>query len=119
MTPHPLAGVYEWRGKTYHGLASVAKAAGVNFTTVGHHLQRHGHLDRLGIGSQCGNPLGLGVPGKEISRFGRTWPSIGALARDAGRARGTVKFWLDRGDDDSLLAALMAADARKIGRIAA
>lgn len=107
------AGFYVWRRKTYRGLHSVAKAAGVTFSAVARHLDRNGNLDTLGNGPRGGNRLGPNPPGKAVEKFGRSWPSISALARDAGRARATVKFWLDRGDDASLFTALVTAAARK------
>lgn len=107
------AGFYKWRGKTYRGLHSVAKAAGVTFSAVSRHLERNGNLDTLGMGPRGGDRLGPNAPGKPVEKFGKSWPSIAAVARDSGRNRTTIKWWLERGDDQSLLAALMAAEARK------
>lgn len=48
-----------------------------------------------------------------VDKFCRHWPSQRALAREIGRPEATVSWWLRLGYDDRLLAALMAADARK------
>lgn len=114
MKPGPAPGVYLWRNRDYHGIRAVASAAGVTPHVVSYHLNRHGNLDRLGVGSQCGWPKdGRGARKRPVERFGRSWPSMSDLARHLGRPVTTIKLWLDTGDDDRLLAALMAADARK------
>lgn len=107
----PQPGVYLWRGKTYIGQRAVAKAAGVSRHVVSYHLWRNGHLDNLGIGHVSGWPAGGNR--RAVSKFGREWPSIAALAREIGRPVQTVQRWIAQANDDRLLAALMAADARK------
>ena len=112
--PGPQPGVYLWRGQTYIGQAAVARAAGVKLHTVTSHLTRYGNLDRLGEGVRCNWPKdGRGARRVPVTRFDRTWGSMTDLARDAGRPLSTVRDWLAKGYDDRLLAALMAADARK------
>jgi len=108
------AGVYLWRDQTYIGQEAVALAAGVAVQTVQYHLLHHGNLDRLGVGHQCNWPKdGRGARKCPVAKFGREWPSISALARDIGKSEAQVRRWLNAGDDDRLLAALMAADARR------
>ena len=106
--------VYLWRGQTYIGAQAVAAAAGVVPSTVISMLNKHGNLDRLGMGrgKHHTNRSG-GQNRKPVARFGRKWPSLTALADEVGHSISTVTRWLVRGDDDRLLAALMAADARR------
>lgn len=107
-------GVYEWRGQTYIGQEAVAAAAGVTAHTVSALLNRHGNLDQLGVGR--GNHRGKRRGGGNaipVDRFGRRWPSRASMAGDLGVSLSTVQRWIAAGDDDRLLAALMAADARK------
>ena len=114
MKRGPTPGVYSWRGQTYIGIAAVACAAGVQPHVVSYHLNRHGNLDRLGIGRVNNWPKdGRGARRRAVEMFGREWPSMSDLARYIGRPVTTVKLWLDNEDDDRLFAALMAADARK------
>lgn len=103
------SGVYLWRGQTYIGRDAVAKAAGVGVTIVDYHLRVHGHLDRLGQGQHRQRPQAAAKP---VEAHGRTWPSRTALAGELGVSLTTACRWV-RADDDRLLAALMAADARK------
>lgn len=42
----------EWNGTRYRSQAECAQAAGVSFKTVSDHLNRNGHLDRLGMGNR-------------------------------------------------------------------
>ena len=113
--PGEYACPYLWRGQTYLGQEAVAAAAGRAQNTVSSHLRRYGNLDRLGVGSGGSKPgqLDPAILGHPVRKFGRCWPSQRALARDAGRALTTVRGWLRHGHDDRLLAALMAADARR------
>lgn len=106
--------VYLWRGQIYIGARAVAAAAGVSPHTVISMLNKHGNLDRLGVGRgrHHTNRSG-GQNRKPVARFGRQWPSLTALAVEVGHSISTVTSWLNRGDDDRLLAALMAADARR------
>ena len=114
MSDDPRAGIYLWRGREYVGMRSVARAAGVTKAAVRYHLERHGNLDRLGAGqSRKGYPGWRPGNIAPVDKFGRHWPSQRALAREVGRPEGTVSWWLRLGYDDRLLAALMAADARK------
>lgn len=114
MRPGPAPGVYLWRNREYHGIRAVASAAGVTPHVVSYHLNRHGNLDRLGIGRVGNWPKdGRGARKRAVERFGREWPTMTDLARYVGRPVTTVKLWLDNGDDDRIFAALMAADARK------
>lgn len=114
MSDDPRAGIYLWRGREYVGMRAVAQAAGVTKAAVRYHLETHGNLDRLGAG-----PSRKDCPGwrsgnfSPVDKFGRRWPSQRALAREIGRPEATVSWWLRLGYDDRLLAALMAADARK------
>ena len=110
----PKPRVYEWRGKIYIGQAAVAKAAGVTPPTVSALLHKHGNLDRLGTGRQNNWPKdGRGARRVPVARFGRSWGSATDLAREARRPLSTILYWLKHGHDDRLLAALMAADARR------
>lgn len=45
-----MANPCEWNGTRYRSQAECAQAAGVSFKTVSDHLNRNGHLERLGIG---------------------------------------------------------------------
>lgn len=112
--PGPQPGVYLWRGREYHGMRAVAEAAGVTKSAVRYHLETHGNLDRLGAGqSRKGYPGWRSGNFAPVHKFGRYWPSQRALAREVGRPEGTVSWWIREGHDDRLLAALMAANARK------
>lgn len=114
MSDDPRAGIYLWRGREYVGMRAVARAAGVTKAAVRYHLERHGNLDRLGAGqSRKGYPGWRSGNFAPVDKFGRHWPSQRALAREVGRPEGTVSWWIREGYDDRLLAALMAADARK------
>ena len=106
--------VYLWRGQTYIGAKAVAAAAGVAPHTVISMLNKHGNLDRLGMGRgrHKTNRSG-GQNRKPVALFGRQWSSRTALAADVGHSISTVTRWLNRGDNDRLLVALMAADARR------
>ena len=106
--------VYLWRGQAYIGAKAVAAAAGVAPHTVISMLNKHGNLDRLGMGRgrHHTNRSG-GQNRKPVALFGRQWPSHTALAAEVGHSVSTVTRWLNRGDHDRLLAALMAADARR------
>ena len=77
-------------------------------------LNKHGNLDRLGMGRgrHHTNRSG-GQNRKPVTLFGRQWSSRTALAAEAGHSISTVTRWLNRGDNDRLLVALMAADARR------
>ena len=101
-------GVYEWRGKIYIGQKAVAEAAGVTQGVVSWHLNTHGHLDRIGLG-----PSNAHLPRRPVDLFGRSWPAMSEMARALGLPLSPAKAWLDKGHTDRLLAALMAADARK------
>ena len=109
MKRGPAPGVYLWRNNEYHGIRAVCRASGMSVGAVMAHLDRHGHLDRLGRRLSGGNVTSR----RPVEKFGRHWPTMTDLARYVGRPVTTVKLWLDNGDDDRLLAALMAADARK------
>jgi len=106
------AGVYLWRDQTYIGQEAVALAAGVAPQTVADHLRVHGNLDRLGIGrgrhgnyaAQAAKPLTVGPC---------SYPSIAAFARAVGLKPKCVQRWVRNGRADRLMAAHMAADARK------
>ncbi|MTH76330.1 LacI family DNA-binding transcriptional regulator [Paracoccus aestuariivivens] len=102
-------GNFMWRGRSYVGLRSVARAAGVTTHTVSYHLNRHGHLERLQV-QPGGN---AGACGKPVRVFGRVWPSRTALAAYVGRSDSRVSHWMRAGRGDLLLSALMAADARQ------
>lgn len=107
-------GIYLWRGQTYIGQEAVAVAAGVTPHTVSAILNKHGSLDQLGVGR--GNHRGSRRGGhnkRPVEKFGRSWPSQKSLAAYIGRHASAVQRWLAKGEDDRLLAALMAADARK------
>ena len=107
MKRGPAPGVYLWRNREYHGIRAVCRASGMSVGAVMAHLDRHGHLDRLGRRLSGGNVTSR----RPVETFGRHWPTMTDLARYVGRPVTTVKVWLDNGDDDRLLAALMAADA--------
>lgn len=105
--------VYLWRGQTYIGAKAVAAAAGVAPHTVVSMLNKHGNLDRLGMGRGRHNTNRSGGQNrKPVTLFGRQWSSRTALAADLGHSVSTVTRWINRGDSDRLLAALMAAVAR-------
>ena len=107
---HP--GVYLWRGRTYIGQRAVAEAAGVAVATVSSHLRDHGHLDRLGTGR---GTHGGARPShsRPVCIGGRSWPSISAFARSIGITPRYAQKAIREGRTDKLLAALMAADARR------
>lgn len=106
--------VYLWRGQTFIGAKAVAQAAGVSQSVVYSLLNRHGSLDQLGVGRGAHHTNRSGGHNrKPVAWLGREWPSLTALAAEVGCSISTVTRWLDTGDDDRLLAALMAADARK------
>jgi len=108
----PQPGVYLWRRQTYLGQEAVALAAGVAPQTVADHLRVHGNLDRLGVGR--GRHTSHAAPAsKPISDGSTEYPSIAAMARAAGVRPKTAQNWVRSGKADRLLAALMAADARK------
>ena len=110
--PGPQPGVYLWRDQTYLGQDAVALAAGVAPQTVADHLRVHGNLDRLGVGR--GRHASHKAPAsKPISDGSTEYPSIAAMARAAGVRPKTAQKWVRNGQRDRLLAALMAADARK------
>lgn len=105
----PQPGVYLWRGREYHGSRAVARAAGVRHSNVSYHLRVHGHLDLMGEDRRGAKNRGGSKP---VAAAGRIWPNQRALAREIGRSDETVSRWLAH-HPDRLLAALMAADARK------
>lgn len=107
--PGPQPGVYLWRGREYHGMRAVAEAAGVRHGNVSYHLRVHGHLDLMGTDRRGAKNRGGSKP---VNAAGRRWPSRGALARELGVCVPTISRWLAH-HPDRLLAALMAADARK------
>lgn len=107
--PGPQPGVYLWRGREYVGMRAVARAAGVHHRSISYHLRVHGHLDRLGAGQKRKAPQSAA---RGVVAHGRAWPSRAALARDLGVSGPTISRWLAH-HPDRLLAALMAADARK------
>lgn len=109
MSDDPRAGIYLWRGREYVGMRAVAQAAGVTKSTVLYHLVTYGHLDRLGTGQRRRKPQNAA---RTVVAHGRLWPSRVALARELGVSPPTASRWLAH-HPDRLLAALMAADARK------
>lgn len=108
--PHGLCGTYEWRGKQYIGADSVARAAGVKPNTVIGMLARHGNLDRLGVGSAGASRR---IKGKQVQVGPHSFPSQAALARAVGMTESKVSRRIMSGRIDEILAALMAADARR------
>lgn len=108
--PGPQPGVYLWRGREYHGMRAVARAAGVRHSNVSYHLRVHGHLDLMGEDRRGAKNRGGSKP---VAAAGRSWPNQRALAREIGRSDETVSRWIRDGHPDRLLSALMAADARK------
>lgn len=107
----PAPEAYIWRGQTYFGMRTVARAAGVTSSTVAYHLGRHGHLDFLGEGS--GSARGKVALAKPVSLCGRHWPSIAAFAADLGVHYRTAFVWLRDNRADLAFARLMMADAGK------
>ncbi|HUH39358.1 MAG TPA: hypothetical protein VL024_00665 [Castellaniella sp.] len=105
-------GVYLWRGKTYIGQEVVARAAGVTGPTVAAHLSRYGNLDLLGVG-RGNHGKQRATASRPITIGGREYPSIKDCALAHGIRPGTAQRWVRDGRHDRLLAALMAADARK------
>lgn len=108
--PGPEPAVYLWRGENYRGMRAVARAAGVTCSTVAHHLNRHGNLDRLGCGAVCNWKPGAHT--RPISMGSLNWPSVTAFAAALGVHRCTATAWLRAGDCDRILSRLMAADVR-------
>ncbi|AZV00181.1 hypothetical protein pben1_p24 [Paracoccus phage vB_PbeS_Pben1] len=100
-------GLYIWKGQQYRGAAAVAEAAGVNARTVLYHLDRHGDLSRLGIGSG-GHNQKPGRRGRQVSLCGRRWNSIQAMAHDLGISSKAAHRYIRAGNVDGLIRALMA-----------
>lgn len=105
-------GIYEWQGQHYVGMQAVADAAQVTRRTVVYHLARHGHLERLGSG-RGGYPDNGASLRVLRSRPIMGFPSIAAICRHTGTPKSTMQRWLRVGEADRILAALMAADARR------
>jgi hypothetical protein len=93
-------------GEIHPSHSAAAAALGVARQTISYHLSRHGDLTRLG-----GKRGGLNLHGKRIELMGRSWRSMSALARELHVTRATVVYWIDHGQRDKILAALMKADA--------
>ena len=95
--------------EVYQSQTQAALAAGVAQSTISWHLNKHGNLDRLG-----GKPGGPNNGRCKPVRIGkREWPSRSALDRYLGVSCGSVHRWIERGQMDFLLAALLRADARQ------
>lgn len=84
-TPCPVT----YKGETYPTQAAAAKAAGVAKGMVGYHLDRHGNLDKLGVGSGNGGGQRQ-VNNKEVTLLGRDFHSIADAARFYGVGRTTA-----------------------------
>lgn len=108
--PGAVPGIYQWRGKEYIGVEAVAAAAGVKHNVVSYHLNRHGNLDRLGIGRTCNFPKSTG---KKINVLGREWASRAEMGKYLGVHGSTVGRWLRDKKFDQILGAVMAAEARQ------
>lgn len=101
-------------GVIYPSETAAAKALGVTQRAISYHLNKYGHLGNMGKrmdrpDRRAGNPVRVGS---------REWKSRAALARYLGRRREVVRDWVAANDMDSLIAALMKADAANV-RIAA
>lgn len=44
-----------YRGKTYPSIKAAASAIGCNARTIHNHLERYGHIDRIGANNRLGN----------------------------------------------------------------
>lgn len=112
MKRGPQPCVYIWRGQTYIGQEAVAAAAGVAPQTVADHLRVHGNLDRLGTGrGRHGNHASPAA--KPLTVGPCSYPSIAAFALSVGVRPKAAQRWVRDGRADRLMAAQMAADARK------
>lgn len=98
-------------GVHYPSQAEAAAALGVTQRTIAYHLDTYGDLYRVGSGKRT--QLRPKRRGDGVRILVRKWASKSDLARYLGRSERTVRHWFARGDLDSLMAALMAADARQ------
>lgn len=89
-----------WRGQHYPSQTAAARAANLSPAAVTAHLERHGHLDNLGVAR--GNARGFDLDG-------RAWPSLSAFAREAGIPRNRARYLVAKGRLDELCEALRQA----------
>ena len=81
----------EYKGVVYRSGAALARHVGCSTTLIGKHLERHGHLDYLGVGTGRGKQTTDGSwRFKPIELFGRKFPSITAAAEYMGVTRSTI-----------------------------
>ena len=97
-------------GNVYQSENAAGRALGISGETVRGHLNRHGDLSRVGQIYRGGCRNG----GKKTPFIagGRSWPSVSSFARYAGVPRTTARRWVKSGDLNSIIAALIMADAK-------
>lgn len=105
------------RGKVYPSITAAARAFRVKPCTVSSQLARYGHADGVGLGCKSPRHNGTGHHVKPVTIHGRTFPSIKAASDFFGVSYSWLYKALTKDSpsnwQDRLLAALMAADARK------
>ncbi|WP_295045148.1 hypothetical protein [uncultured Paracoccus sp.] len=97
-------------GKTnFPSQTAAAAHFGVAPSLISYHLDKHGNLSRLGKPS--GGRTGGGKTPVQIGP--RKWPSKAEFFRYLGVTDDTGRGWFRQSKTDRILAALMAADARR------
>ncbi|MGN7869567.1 hypothetical protein [Paracoccus sp. 22332] len=111
----PQGNPVEVDGVVYRTQAAAGAALGVSERAIAYHLNKHGHLARLGIKTGGGK----GGRKRPVEYGGRKWQSARALALYCGVACSTIWKWIRRKDEARILAAIRAADERIIGAMMA
>ena len=105
------------RGKVYPSITAAARAFRVKPCTVSSQLARYGHADGVGLGCASPRHNAVGHHVKPVTIHGRSFPSIKTAADFFEVSYSWLYKALTKDSppnwNDRLLAALMAADARK------
>ena len=94
-------------GNTFRSQSDCARYHGLDVSTVSAHLNKHGNLDRLGVGmGKKGTPSATFKP---IEIDGRSWESQAELARHIDVNQKTLSRWITKGHMDLIRRKLEAA----------
>lgn len=104
----PQGNPVEVNGIVYPSQSAAAAALGVTERVISYHLGKHPDFSR--IGKRSGG--GKGGRRTPVTILGREWQSVTALANHVGVAHSTMWKWIREGDKQSIVGAIMKADAK-------
>lgn len=105
----PQGNPVDANGVVYPTQRAAAAALGVTERVISYHLNKYADFSR--VGKKSGG--GKGGRKNPVECMGREWQSVNALSQYVGVAHSTMWRWIRADDRQSIIGAIMRADARQ------